>query len=69
MSVGIRTVRVTTITHAQAIRLPGHQVNSVQIDGTDDEGKPVRIILEPPVLKAMILPVLKQESEFGLDGL
>jgi hypothetical protein len=62
----VRTIRVTAITHAQAIRLPGHEFNSVQIDGMDQDGIPVRIILEPPVLKSMLAPVDQQKSSFGL---
>jgi|KBSMisStandDraft_5_1062788.scaffolds.fasta_scaffold1086621_1 hypothetical protein len=62
-----RTIRISTITHAQAIRLPGHEVNSIQIDGIDQDGNPVRIILEPPVLKAMLEPVLEQKNKFGID--
>lgn len=49
----MRTIRIATITHAQAIRLPGHELNSVQIDGVDHDGSPVRVILEPQVLAEM----------------
>ena len=66
MSTG-RTIRISTIIHAQAIRLPGHEFNSIQIDGIDDDGNPVRIILEPQVLKAMFEPVVEQKSKFGID--
>ena len=49
----LRTIRIATITHAQAIRLPGEALNSIQIDGVDRHGHSVRIILEPGVVKQM----------------
>ena len=64
----VRTVRIKTIVHAQAIRLPGDNFNSVQIDGLDENGDPVRVILGPDALKAMLPPVLERKEEFGLDG-
>lgn len=62
------TIRIRTITHAQAIRLPGHDLNSVQIDALDQDGKAVRIILEPQVLEAMLEPVVRHRDEFGLGN-
>jgi hypothetical protein len=49
----LRTIRIATITHAQAIRLPGEALNSIQINGVDRDGHSVRIILEPGVVKQM----------------
>ena len=49
----MRTIRLSLITHAQAIRVPGSKSNSVQIDGADQDGQPVRIILQPQVLEQM----------------
>jgi hypothetical protein len=34
----LRTIRIATITHAQAIRLLGEALNSIQIDGVDRGG-------------------------------
>jgi len=47
----MRTIRLITIIHAQAIRPPGRESNSVQIDCVQQDGLPVRIILEPLVLQ------------------
>lgn len=65
----VPTIRINMITHAQAIRLPGHEFNSVQIDAIDEGGQAIRIVLAPPALKAMIEPLIRHKSAFGLDGL
>jgi len=57
----MKIIRIAAITHAQAIRLPGRESNSVQIDGIDCDGLPVRIILEPQVLQAMKEPDSQRE--------
>ena len=62
----MRTIRIATINHAQAIRLPGHEFNSVQMDGIDQDGWPVRIILEPPIVKAVLEPIVEQKSTFEI---
>lgn len=63
-----RTTRISSITHAQAIRLPGHDFNSIQIDGIDDKGNLVRIVFEPPVLKAMLEPIIQEKTDFGIEN-
>jgi hypothetical protein len=50
----VPTIRIDTITHAQAIRLPGDRANSVQIDGLDENGRVIRVILAPTVVDAML---------------
>jgi hypothetical protein len=62
-----RTVRLASIVHAQSIRVPGDECISIQIDGIDSEGKAVRIILEPPVVKAMLQP--GPDSDLDLNPL
>jgi hypothetical protein len=34
--------------------LPGDRVNSVQIDGLDENGRGIRVILAPTVVDAML---------------
>ena len=60
-------MRIKTIVHAQAIRLPGESFSSVQIDGISEDGDSVRVILGPQALKAMLPPLIEEKEEFGLD--
>lgn len=63
----VPTIRIKVIIHAQAVRLPGHQRNSVQIDGIDDRGKAVRIVLQPTALSAMLAPAPPQTTHLRQD--
>jgi hypothetical protein len=63
----VATIRVAKITHAQAIRLPGDEFNSVQIDGLDERGDAVRVILQPAALKAMRPVIETKVAGSGID--
>lgn len=58
----VPTIRIDTITHAQAVRLPGDRANSVQIDGLDENGRVIRIVLAPPVVGAMLARAAMETS-------